>query len=242
MFFYYVDWTYLILVFPAILFSLWASLKVNSTFKKYANVKSAYGITGARAARRLLDENGLQHVKIERISGNLTDHFDPRDNVIRLSSSTYDNTSPAAIGVAMHEAGHAIQYAENYAPIRVRQAVIPITNIGSRLAIPLVIVGTILSALGSVQSELGVYFALTGVILFSFCVFFQLVTLPVEFNASRRAVKALEGTYMLKEDEIPIVKKVLSAAAMTYVAALAVSLAQLLRLLMLLSRLNSRRD
>lgn len=242
MFFYYVDWTYLIILLPAILFSLWASLKVNSTFKKYANVKSAYGITGARAARRLLDENGLQHVKIERISGNLTDHFDPRDNVIRLSASTYDNTSPAAIGVAMHEAGHAIQYAENYAPIRVRQAVIPITNIGSRLAIPLVIVGTILSALGSVQSELGMYFALTGVILFSFCVFFQLVTLPVEFNASRRAVKALEGTYMLKEDEIPIVKKVLSAAAMTYVAALAVSLAQLLRLLMLLSRLNSRRD
>ena len=242
MFFYYVDWTYLIILLPAILFSLWASLKVNSTFNQYSKVKSAYGVTGARAARRMLDENGLQHVKIERIGGNLTDHFDPRDNVIRLSASTYDNTSPAAIGVAMHEAGHAIQHAENYAPIRIRQAVIPMTNIGSRLAIPLVLVGTILSALGSVQSELGMYFALTGVILFSFCVFFQLVTLPVEFNASRRAVKALEGSYMLKQEEIPIVKKVLSAAAMTYVAALAVSLAQLLRLLMLLSRLNSRRD
>ena len=242
MFFYYIDWTYIILVFPAIIFSLWASLKVNSTFKKYSEVKSAYGITGARAARRLLDENGLQHVKIERIGGNLTDHFDPRDNVIRLSASTHDNTSPAAIGVAMHEAGHAIQHAENYAPIRIRQAVIPMTNIGSRLAIPLVIVGTILSALGSAQSELGMYFALTGVILFSFCVFFQLVTLPVEFDASRRAIKALKNTYMLKEEELPIVKKVLSAAAMTYVAALAVSLAQLLRLLMLLSRLNSRRD
>ncbi len=242
MFFYYVDWTYLILVFPAVLFSLWASLKVNSTFKKYEKVKSHYGITGARAARRLLDENGLQHVKIERIGGHLSDHFDPRDNTIRLSASTYDNTSPAAIGVAMHEAGHAIQHAEKYAPIKVRQAIIPITNIGSKLAIPLIIVGTILSAFGSVQTEVGMYFAIAGVVLFSFCVFFQLVTLPVEFNASKRAVKALENTYMLTDDEIPIVKKVLTAAAMTYVAALAVSLAQLLRLLTILARINNRRD
>ena len=241
MFFYYVDWTYLILVFPAILFSLWASLKVNSTFNKYSKVKSHYGITGARAARRLLDENGLSHVKIEKIGGNLTDHFDPRDNVIRLSASTYDNTSPAAIGVAMHEAGHAIQHAQNYAPIRIRQAIIPMTNIGSKLAIPLIIVGTILSAF-SAQSNIGMYFAIAGVVLFGFCVFFQLVTLPVEFNASKRAVKALEGTYMLREDEIPIVKKVLTAAAMTYVAALAVSLAQLLRFLMIISRMNNRRD
>ena len=241
MFFYYVDWTYLILVFPAILFSLWASIKVNSTFNKYSKVKSAYGVTGARAARRMLDENGLQHVKIERIAGNLTDHFDPRDNVVRLSASTHDNTSPAAIGVAMHEVGHAIQHAEAYGPIKLRQAIIPVTNIGSKLAIPLIIIGTILSAF-SAQSNLGMYCAITGVVLFAVCVFFQLVTLPVEFNASKRAVKALESTYMLKESEIPIVKKVLTAAAMTYVAALAVSLAQLLRFLMIISRMNNRRD
>ena len=241
MFFYYVDWTYIVLVLPAIIFSIWASARVNTTFEKNSKVKSHYGITGARAARRMLDENGLQDVKIERVGGNLTDHYDPRTNVIRLSASTHDNTSPAAIGVAMHEAGHALQYAQNYKPIKLRQAIIPVTNIGSKLAIPLIIVGTILSAFGSVQSEVGMYFALAGVILFSFCVFFQLVTLPVEFNASKRAVKALENTYMLTDEEIPIVKKVLSAAAMTYVAALAVSLAQLLRLLMLVSRTNRRR-
>lgn len=237
LFYYGFDWTYIVIVLPAIIFSIWASARVNTTFEKYSKVKSHYGITGARAARRMLDENGLQHVKIERVGGKLTDHYDPRTNVIRLSASTYDNTSPAAIGVAMHEAGHAIQYAQNYKPIKFRQAIIPVTNIGSRLAIPLILIGTLLSGLGGVYS----YFALAGVILYSFCVLFQLVTLPVEFNASKRAVKALENTYMLADDEVPIVKKVLSAAAMTYVAALAVSLAQLLRLLMIVTRTNRRR-
>jgi Zn-dependent membrane protease YugP len=239
MFFYYgFDWTYIILVLPAVIFSLWASVNVNSTFERYANLKSHYGITGAKAARRMLDENGLSHVKIERVGGKLTDHFDPRTNVIRLSQSTHDNRSPAAIGVAMHEAGHAIQYATNYKPIKFRQAIIPITNIGSRLAIPLILIGTLLSALGGIYS----YIALAGVVLYGFCVLFQLVTLPVEFNASKRAVKALENTYMLSEEEKPIVKKVLSAAALTYVAALAVSLTQLLHLFLLVSRNNSRRN
>lgn len=238
MFIYYgFDWTYIIFVLPAVIFSIWASINVNTTFEKYSKVKSHYGITGAMAARRLLDENGLSHVKIERVGGNLTDHFDPRTNVIRLSQSTHDNSSPAAIGVAMHEAGHAIQYATNYKPIKFRQKLIPITNFGSKLAIPLVILGTLLSVLGGVYS----YIALAGVILYGFCVLFQLVTLPVEFNASRRAVKALENTYMLKDEEVPIVKKVLSAAALTYVAALAVSLTQLLRLLLIVSRANGRR-
>ena len=237
-FFYYgFDWTYIILVLPAVIFSLWASVNVNSTFERYANLKSHYGITGAKAARRMLDENGLSHVKIERVGGKLTDHFDPRTNVIRLSQSTHDNSSPAAIGVAMHEAGHAIQYATNYKPIKFRQAIIPITNIGSRLAIPLILIGTLLSALGGIYS----YIALAGIVLYGFCVLFQLVTLPVEFNASRRAVKALENTYMLSEEEKPIVKKVLSAAALTYVAALAVSLTQLLRLLLIVSRTSGRR-
>ena len=238
MFFYYgFDWTYIILVLPAVIFSLWASVNVNSTFERYANVKSHYGITGAKAARRMLDENGLSHVKIERVGGKLTDHFDPRTNVIRLSQSTHDNSSPAAIGVAMHEAGHAIQYATNYKPIKFRQALIPVTNFGSKLAIPLILIGTLLSALGGIYS----YIALAGVVLYGFCVLFQLVTLPVEFNASKRAVKALENTYMLSEEEKPIVKKVLSAAALTYVAALAVSLTQLLRLLLIVSRTSGRR-
>ena len=238
MFFYYgFDWTYIILVLPAVIFSLWASVNVNSTFERYANLKSHYGITGAKAARRMLDENGLSHVKIERVGGKLTDHFDPRTNVIRLSQSTHDNSSPAAIGVAMHEAGHAIQYATNYKPIKFRQALIPVTNFGSKLAIPLILIGTLLSALGGIYS----YIALAGVALYGFCVLFQLVTLPVEFNASRRAEKALENTYMLSEEEKPIVKKVLSAAALTYVAALAVSLTQLLRLLLIVSRTSGRR-
>ncbi|MBQ8546563.1 MAG: zinc metallopeptidase [Clostridia bacterium] len=237
LFYFGFDWTYIIIVLPAIILSIWASARVNTTFEKYAKVKSHYGITGARAARRMLDENGLQHVKIERVGGKLTDHYDPRTNVIRLSASTHDNTSPAAIGVAMHEAGHALQYAQNYKPIKIRQAIIPVTNIGSRLAIPLILIGTLLSGLSGIYS----YFALAGVVLYSFCVLFQLATLPVEFNASKRAVKALENTYMLADDEIPIVKKVLSAAAMTYVAALAVSLAQLLRLFMLVTRTNRRR-
>ena len=238
MFFYYgFDWTYIVLVLPAVIFSIWASINVNSTFEKYSKIPSHYGITGAKAARRMLDENGLSHVKIERVGGNLTDHFDPRTNVIRLSSSTHDNTSPAAIGVAMHEAGHAVQYATNYKPIKFRQKIIPITNYGSRLAIPLILVGTLLSYAGSYFS----YIALAGVVLYGFCVLFQLVTLPVEFNASRRAVKALENTYMLKDNEKPIVKKVLSAAALTYVAALAVSLTQLLRLLLIVSRTSGRR-
>lgn len=238
MFFYYgIDWTYIILVLPAVIFSIWASVNVNSTFEKYSKMKSHYGITGAMAARRLLDENGLGHVKIERVGGNLTDHFDPRANVIRLSQSTYDNTSPAAIGVAMHEAGHAVQYATNYRPIKFRQILIPITNIGSRLAIPLILVGTFLSYVGNYFS----YIALAGVVLYGFCVLFQLVTLPVEFNASRRAVKALENTYMVTDEEKPIVKKVLSAAALTYVAALAVSLTQMLRLLLIVTRNSGRR-
>ncbi len=238
MFIYYgFDWTYIILVLPAMIFSIWASINVNSTFEKYSKVKSHYGITGSMAARRLLDENGLSHVKIERVGGNLTDHFDPRTNVIRLSQSTYDNSSPAAIGVAMHEAGHAIQYATNYKPIKFRQAIIPITNFGSKLAIPLILIGTLLSFLGGIYS----YIALAGVVLYGFCVLFQLVTLPVEFNASTRAVKALENSYMLRDEEVPIVKKVLRAAAMTYVAALALSLAQLLRLLLIVSRTSGRR-
>lgn len=235
--YFYVDWLWIVLVLPAVIFSIIASAGVNSTFKKYSKVKSHFGLTGYMAARRMLNENGLSDIKIERVAGELTDHFDPRARVIRLSSSTYDSDSPAAIGVATHEVGHAIQYAQNYFPIKVRQAIIPITNIGSKLAIPLILIGILLSAFGEIYA----FIAYFGVALYSLCVIFQLVTLPVEFNASKRAISALESSFMLTESELPMAKKVLRAAAMTYVAALAVSLAQLLRLLSILSRSNRRR-
>lgn len=235
--YFYVDWLWIVLVLPAVIFSIIASAGVNSTFKKYSKVKSHFGLTGYMAARRMLNENGLSDIKIERVAGELTDHFDPRARVIRLSSSTYDSDSPAAIGVATHEVGHAIQYAQNYFPIKVRQAIIPIINIGSKLAIPLILIGILLSAFGEIYA----FIAYFGVALYSLCVIFQLVTLPVEFNASKRAISALESSFMLTESELPMAKKVLRAAAMTYVAALAVSLAQLLRLLSIVSRSNRRR-
>ena len=235
--YFYIDWYYVALVLPAVIISIIASANVSSTFRKYAKVRSRLGITGEKAARRMLDENGLSDVRIERISGELTDHYDPRAKVIRLSASTYDSASPAAIGVATHEVGHAIQHSQNYFPIKVRQAIIPLTNLGSKLSIPLVILGIFLSTFGEIYS----YIAYFGVALFSLCVLFQLVTLPVEFNASKRAIKSLKDSYMLTEDELPMAKKVLCAAALTYVAALAVSLAQLLRLLALVSGGRRRR-
>ncbi len=227
----YFDITYLYLVLPAVILAIWASARVKSTFKKYSKQLSASNISGAQAAQRVLYLNGLTNTRIERIAGNLTDHYDPKDNVIRLSSAVYDSTSTAAIGVACHEAGHALQYAQSYAPIKLRAAIIPVTNIGSKLAIPLVIVGIILSYYA--QSFITV--AYIGIVFFAVCVVFQLVTLPVEFNASRRALLSIEGQGMLTAQELEGSRKVLSAAALTYVAALAVSLAQLLRLLLLVS-------
>lgn len=226
---FYWDSTY-ILVIIAMLLSLFASFGVKSTFAKYQKMKTARGITGAEAARRVLDMNGLQHIRIERISGELTDHFDPRSNVIRLSDATYNDTSVAAVGVAAHEAGHAVQHATGYAPIKIRNAIVPVVNIGSQLAMPLFIIGLLLNYLN---------LAYLGVILFSFALVFQLVTLPVELNASSRAIKILDSSMLLYEDEIGPAKKVLKAAAMTYVAAVAATALQLLRLLLILNR---RRD
>lgn len=225
----YFDMTYLYIVLPAVILAIWASSRVKSTFNKYSKQYSASHITGAQAARRVLDSNGLTNVRIERISGSLTDNYNPKENVIRLSQQVYDSYSTAAIGVAAHEAGHALQYAENYAPIKFRAAIIPATNIGSRLAMPLIIIGIIFSRL----SLVGVAFAYAGIICFAVCALFQLVTLPVEFNASHRALQALEGQSMLTEIELEGSRNVLNAAAMTYVAALAVTLAQLLRFLMM---------
>lgn len=231
----YWDWTYIVYVLPAVIFAMWASANVNSTFKKYAKIHSRRGITGAEAARRVLDSKGLTNVRIERVSGNLTDHYDPRTNVIRLSDTVYSDTSEAAIGVACHEAGHAMQYAESYAPIKLRNAIIPVTNIGSKLSIPLILIGIFLSYL----SDYLIIFAYVGIICFAFSTVFQLVTLPTEFNASRRALAAIDDCGILDSEERSGAKKVLSAAALTYVAALAVSIMQLLRLITLVNR---RRD
>lgn len=231
------DWTYIILVLPAVLLSVWASMKVNSTFKRYSTVRPMGGMTGAEAARRVLDANGLYNVRIEHIRGNMTDHFDPRTNVIRLSDSVYGVSSISAIGVASHEAGHAVQYAKGYAPLKLRNAIIPITNIGSRLAMPLIILGILFAGLG----EQFIYVAYAGIACFALSTLFQLLTLPTEFDASRRALMSMESYGLLYGDELDGAKKVLSAAAMTYIAALTVSVMQLLRLIIIVGGNDRRR-
>ena len=230
-----IDMSYVILVLPCILLSLWASSNVNSTFKKYSRQFSSRGLTGAEAARRVLSAHGVGNVRIERVSGNLTDHYDPRTNVIRLSDNVFGNTSTAAIGAACHEAGHAVQYAQGYAPIKLRAAIIPVTNFGSRLAMPLILIGLLLAAFGN----LSVLFIDLGIACFGLSLVFQLVTLPVEFNASNRALRAIADSNLLTEDEQAGARKTLRAAALTYVAATAVAFAQLLRLILLFGR---RRD
>ena len=237
-YYYGFDWTYLVIVLPCIILSMWASANVSSTFKKYSDQYSYRRITGADAARRVVSSHGIHNVRIERISGNLTDHFDPKTNVIRLSDSVYDNTSTAANGVACHEAGHAGQYAQNYVPIKLRAAIVPVTNIGSKLAMPMILLGLVLSFLGNFSYTL-VYI---GIACFSLSVIFQLVTLPVEFNASRRALQAIEQGQILTDEELKGARKTLSAAAMTYVAATAAAIAQLLRLLILFGGSGRRRN
>ncbi len=238
LYFYGFDWTYLILVLPCVLLSLIASANVNSTFRRYSKVRSMGNITGAQAAQRVLTANGVSGVRIERVNGNLTDHYDPRANVIRLSESVHDSSSVASIGVACHEAGHAVQYARHYGPIKLRSAVIPITNFGSRLAMPLILIGLLLSTFGQGSYSL-VY---TGIACFGLSLVFQLITLPVEFNASRRAMQAIDQSGLLTEEEQRGARKTLTAAAMTYVAATAVALAQLLRLILLFGNRGRRNN
>lgn len=237
-FYYGYDWTYFVLVLPTLLFALWAQARVNSTFNKYSRVRNMRGMTGAQAAQAVLSANGVYGVRIERISGNLTDHYDPKSNVIRLSDGVYDAPTPAAVGVAAHEAGHAVQYAQNYAPIKIRAAIVNVTNIGSRLSLPLIIIGLLLMSVSGL-GEFFYYVALAGALCYGLCVIFQLVTLPTEFNASHRALKAIEGSSLLTDEEQKGAKKVLTAAALTYVAALATALAQFVRLLTIVNR---RRD
>lgn len=228
----YFDPTYL-LVIPAIIFAFIAQIKVKSTFNKYSSEHNQHGYTAKEVARKILDDNGLQNISIEYVQGELTDHYDPSANVIRLSDSVYSSTSVAAIGVAAHEVGHAIQHAKGYAPIKVRQAIIPITRIGSGLAVPLVLVGLLFASLR--------WLVPVGIFLYTGVVFFQAVTLPVEFNASNRALKTLDENLILYKDEVKMAKKVLSAAAMTYVAAMFSSLMSLLRLILIANGGRGRR-
>ena len=221
---YYFDPTYVLVLIGALI-SMLASAKVNSTYAKYNKVRSLSGMTGADAAARILNQAGLYGIRIEHIAGNLTDHYDPRDKVLRLSDTVYGSPSIAAIGVAAHECGHAIQDQEEYFPLRFRNTLVPVANIGTKAAIPIIILGVLLSAS---QTLINV-----GVMLFSLGVLFQLVTLPVEFNASNRAIRILEGTGMLRGEEVKGARKVLGAAAMTYVAAAAASILSLLRLMLL---------
>lgn len=234
------DWTILVLL-PAMIFAIIAQARVQSTFNKYNKVETASRISGAEAARRILDKNGLYNVRVERVQGHLTDHFDPRTNVIRLSDATYSSTSVAALGVAAHEAGHAVQHATGYLPIKIRSAIIPVTQLGSRLAMPIFLIGLLLTCFSYVDGYVGGIIMTVGIALFSLTALFQLITLPTEFNASARALTVLEDTELLCGDEIKGARRVLSAAAMTYVAALATSLASLLRLILIASNASGRR-
>ena len=226
------DPTY-ILVMIGVVICLLASAKMNSTFSKYSRVRSHSGMTGKEVAEALLHREGIYDVRVEYVAGNLTDHYDPRSKVLRLSDATYQQTSVAAIGVAAHECGHAIQHARGYAPLSIRSVLVPVANFGSSIAWPLIIIGLIMN------SQTSQLFLNLGVIAFSMAVLFQIVTLPVEFNASRRALKILGNTGMLYPDEGRETRKVLTAAALTYVAGAASAILQLLRLIMIS---NSRRD
>ena len=228
--FYYYDPTYMLVIIGLII-TLIASANVNGTFRRYDKVLSRRGITAAQAARRILDANGLQDIKIERVSGKLTDHFSPKERIIRLSDATYDSTSIAALGVAAHECGHAVQHQVGYAPIKLRNGMVPFVNICSHLAIPIILIGLFISA------EL----AMVGVILYCAVFAFQVVTLPTETNASSRAINTLYNMGILDEDELKGTKKVLNAAAMTYFASAAATALQVLRLFLLVNG-NRRRD
>ena len=231
-FFYYYDPTYILVLIGAVL-SLWASATVKSTYNKYSRVYSYSGLTGAQAAAQILRQAGIYDVRIEHVSGNLTDHYDPKARVLRLSDSVYGSNSVAAIGVAAHECGHAIQDQEDYVPLRFRSAFVPVATLGTQVAFPILLLGVFL---GSSHFLIQV-----GLLCFFFGVLFQLITLPVEFNASGRAVRILRETGMMSDDELSKTKKVLSAAAMTYVAAAAASILSMLRLIILFGG-NRRRD
>jgi uncharacterized protein len=227
--FYPTDVYYILLVLPAAIIALWAQWNVSSSFKKYSNYSNMRGYTACDVARMILDRNGLQDVQIERVSGNLSDHYDPKTRVVRLSDSVYASTSVAALGVAAHEVGHAIQHQQGYVPLKVRSAIVPITQIGSTLSWPIILIGFFMNSRPLV---------IMGIALFSLVALFQLITLPVEYNASNRALATLSNYGILQGEDLIGAQKVLNAAALTYVAALIVTIANLLRVILLAKRRN----
>ncbi len=235
--FFWWDWT-LLIVLPGFVLSLWAQYKVRSSYRAASSVVLRRGMTGGAVARRILDSNGLHDVRIEVIPGELSDHYDPRSRVLRLSQSSYHGNHAAAVGVAAHEAGHALQHGRAYFPLKLRMAMVPVCNIGSSLAMPLLLIGILLSYSSPFVGE---WLMFAGIAAYSLAVLFQLVTLPVEFNASRRAMRCLAGSGTMSDSELKGTRKVLTAAALTYVAALAVGLLSLLRLL-LIAGSHSRRN
>lgn len=231
--FYGFDWTYLVFILPCVIITLICQVNVKSTFSKYSNVRNSRNMTGAQAAEYVLRQNGVTGVRIERVEGVLSDHFDPRTNVIRLSEDVYSNSSVAAVGVAAHEAGHAVQHAQKYMPNKIRSTVLPFANIGSKLSWIFILLGIWFSA------KIGFVLLYIGIILFSLSVLFTIATLPVEFNASKRALEAIKNGDLLYGDEYKGAKKTLQAAAMTYVAATLTAILQLVRLIVIAN--NKRR-
>lgn len=233
-YYYSGNFSYFLLLIPAIILTIWAQIRVKSAYKKFSQVGNSRGMTGAQAARAILDANGLYDVEIVPIAGNLTDNYNPKNNVVSLSEGVYNSSSVAAIGIAAHEVGHAIQHSKGYIPVKIRSAMVPAVNFGSRISWILIMVGLLIE--GFSGSDFGYYLAVFGVILFSLATIFHLVTLPVEYNASRRAKALLGSTLAFGSEDIKGVRKVLNAAALTYVAALAVSLINLLRVISMVSR------
>lgn len=232
-FFYWFDWTYMVFILPAIIITMIAQVRVNSAFSKYSKIQNLHNLTGAQAAQRVLATHGVSGVQIEHVAGKMTDHFDPRTNVIRLSDSVYGSTTIAAVGIAAHEAGHAVQHAQGYLPNKIRGVLVPLANVGSRVSWILIIIGLFLP----LQYDWVLYL---GILFYALSVIFTIVTLPVEFNASKRALQTIDDTNMLMGEEYAGAKKVLSAAAMTYVAAAFTAIMSLLRLLTIANRRSSR--
>ncbi len=234
--FFWWDWT-LLIVLPGLFLSIWAQYKVKSSYRAGAQQLLRHGMTGGAVARRILDSNGLSDVSIEMVRGELTDHYDPRTRVLRLSESVYHGNNVAAVGVASHEAGHAMQHGKGYLPLKLRSVLVPVCNLGSRLAMPLFFIGLIFAAVAPLAGE---WLMFLGIAAYSLAVVFQLVTLPVEFNASRRAMRCLAGSGTMSDEELRGSRRVLTAAAMTYVAALAVGLLSVLRLLVIAGSASRR--
>lgn len=231
-FFYWFDWTYMVFILPAVIITMIAQVRVNSAFNKYSKIRNMHNLTGAEAAQRVLMSHGINNVQIERVAGKMTDHFDPRTNVIRLSDGVYGSSTIAAVGIAAHEAGHAVQHAEGYLPNKIRGVLVPVANVGSKISWILIIIGLFLP----IQYDWVLYL---GILFYALSVLFTIVTLPVEFNASKRALQTIDSTNMLMGEEYTGAKKVLSAAAMTYVAAAFTAIMSLLRLLAIANRRNN---